>query len=118
MTDLPTKLSNLRALLDAATPGPWVSHYDEDGFYNVELKRELKVCRTYGNSLADHDDATFIAATDPEVIRALVDVAEQAAQLDPDVNIGDELHKIRAALNTLNKALSENQHEATQGTER
>ena len=51
------------------TPGPWVV-VNNRGFFSVEYRPELKVCRTYGNSLADGEDARLIA-TAPALLSAL-----------------------------------------------
>lgn len=84
MTDRTERLEVLRKIADAATPGPWIStFYPQEQSYRVHVKGhpELAVCRTYGDSLAACDNARRIAAFDPAVTTALVDVAVAARVL-------------------------------------
>ena len=66
MTDKPSPIANLRALIalaGKATPAPWTlrrEYYNR--YWKVQLSPELAVCRTFGNSIADDADAAFISA--------------------------------------------------------
>ena len=89
--------AELRALAEAATPGPWEGHttgdvaawmvYGEDGWVvasacvveNKPGERHLPAFTTIEDGLARADaNALFIAATDPTTVIALLDRLEAA----------------------------------------
>ena len=77
-----TTLADLRALADAATPGPWHSVLPGDVAW---AHRHKYRCVAFGKRDSDYTtcplqppDARYIAACSPEVIKALVAVAEAA----------------------------------------
>ena len=73
-------LDRLEALAAAATPGPWIAEYSgEQGNcvipHDAQSTREA-VCVT--RLYRQYADAEFIAATDPDTIRALCALARRA----------------------------------------
>jgi hypothetical protein len=102
MSTIHTSLTSLAEKADAATPGPWQS---DDGtvFVSDEAYVEVADC---GGGEQNEDDAAFIAAASPSVVKALVDVAQLAATLrayvPPGVRDGEDFD---AALARLEEAL-------------
>jgi hypothetical protein len=79
MTSLTDILADIRKAMERATPGPWeVEEKKFRGDYSVAWKPELKVCRTYGDSLSAECDADYIAACNPSNIAAVLDALEKA----------------------------------------
>ena len=66
---MPRSLSDLLALAERATPGPWVPHVNSP------------------------DDARFIAAFDPTTVRLLIAVAQAAERVNVDRASADGLRK-------------------------
>lgn len=82
--------SKLRALAEAATPGPWTAFMGGQGSYVYHRPTATEVC-----AFTSHPDAEFIAGVDPAVILALCDefaaltdrpADEQIAEWQEDVN--------------------------------
>ncbi len=64
-----TKTAQLLALAEAATPGPWWREDEEDSSYSmVEAKGQTIV------KLHAEDNCNFIAATNPETTKQLVEL--------------------------------------------
>lgn len=93
----------LRALADAATPGPWRQPDDEDSIRGAwSDAAERWVVQQYDGEPTT-DDAAFIAAADPDTIRQLLDTLDQ---------VEDEANAIRAELGTLLRLAEERQRVA------
>lgn len=85
-----SSLTELKELADAATPGRWVSkHPPGDAWVGVSIT-PLQAMRLFGTITPaeaviakglDPDDARYIAACSPEVVRALVAVAGAAEHM-------------------------------------
>jgi len=89
--------TELRRLAEAATQGEWhVEANKYRGDYSVAWKPELKVCRTYGDSLAAQCDAAYIAAASPSVVLSLIAEVER---LRADKERLDYLDEANARLN-------------------
>ena len=77
-----TTLADLRALAEQATPGPWHSILPGDVRWSERHKYRCvafgKRDSAYTTSALQPPDARYIAACSPEVITALVVVAEAA----------------------------------------
>ena len=77
------ELARLRALADAATPGPWRAgtHERENVFcaYGATMGPERVLLRMNREFPGFKRDAAFIAAANPAVVLALIAVVEQAA---------------------------------------
>lgn len=72
-----SSLTELRELADKATPGPWVDrHPPGDSWISADVSG-LTYIVAKG---LDDPDARYIAACSPEVIKALVAVAEAASR--------------------------------------
>lgn len=104
-----TTLADLKALADAATPGPWHSVLPGDVAW---AHRHKYRCVAFGKRDSDYTtcplqppDARYIAACSPEVIKALVAVAEAAERTSeayfhgPAAN--SHAYALRAALDAL-----------------
>ena len=81
MTDLsPDALKRLRAIAEAATPGPW----SRDTFGCVSASRRNRTIAMPGNgfraSAQDDTDARFIATFDPPTVLALLAEVERLRQ--------------------------------------
>jgi hypothetical protein len=98
MTSLTDIIADIRKAMERATPGPWAVEDEKFcGDYSVAWKPELKVCRTYGDSLSAECDAAYIAACNPSNIAAVLDALEMAEV---------ERDQLRKDLNTTNAALA------------
>jgi len=96
-------LAALEQLANAATPGPWVSHWD-----TMRERREINAPNKVGvaDDVFDHADAAFIAKCDPQTILALIRVAKEAMrhierELIDDLTVtepGCELYELDEAL--------------------
>lgn len=86
MTDI--NYAHLRELAEAATPGPWVadpsSAWDTDDFGGYQMQAAVRVKDSGSITWDDHggevfkpDDATYIAAVDPQTVLALLDEIER-----------------------------------------
>ena len=88
MTDITAKLDAIEAGLKGVTPGPWnVEPRNRSKNFSVAFRPELKVCQTFGDSVAAEADAAHIARLDPNTVRELVRLAR----------IGADAPAIRAA---------------------
>ncbi len=88
MTDITAKLDAIEAGLKGVTPGPWnVEPRNRSKNFSVAFRPELKVCQTFGDSVAAEADAAHIARLDPDTVRELVRLAR----------IGADAPAIRAA---------------------
>ena len=93
--------------LDGVTPGPWaVEGLNQWHNFSVAWKPELKVCQTYGDSIAAEADAAHIARCDPDTIRALCELALERLDMKrralkdqdsdlPDITLGEACEEIR-----------------------
>lgn len=98
-----TGLAGLRAVVEAATPGPW-EVAESESFRCVQAGRDMRgdgrrwPTVAYGmTSVQRAEDAEFIATFDPPTVRALLDVLETAAEVfDTDSReLGwDDLHDL------------------------
>lgn len=78
------KILELKELAGKATPGPWEAHIFGDGKYFPVVKRlgsvYSKILQDHGSVIGSTDykdnkeNAEFIAACSPEIIRAMCDV--------------------------------------------
>lgn len=75
-TRLSDQIAYHRSLCDAATPGRWRAEISP--YYIVAYPPRADVCTDQN---MDPTDREFIAAHDPSVVSALLDVAEAAAQV-------------------------------------
>lgn len=66
-------LTRLRAVAEAATPGPW----EADGFY-VRVGHEFAIALANSRPDTSPHDAEFIATFDPPTVAALIDRVERA----------------------------------------
>ena len=78
------RLDELVALADAATPGPW-RFQEPDGLYDFYYvdpveRHERRGVTHFGKS--DRSDAEFIAAADPDTVRALIAQARRAQEAE------------------------------------
>ena len=86
MTHTPTtqeQRAELRRLAAAATPGPWWSNYDDNGFYHLQAKVRPSpyIAATGGEGDLDEANAAFIAAAREALPRLLDDLAAAEAAL-------------------------------------
>jgi len=71
--------------LDGVTPGPWVVEgLNRWHNFSVAWKPELKVCQTYGDSIAAEADAAHLSRCDPSTIRALCELALRGLEAEAD----------------------------------
>lgn len=104
-------LDDLAALAREATPGPWVADAGPGGFGTIFVGESIEARGTW---LFDREEATvadarYIAACSPEVIAALVSVAQAAEAVqatDHGLSLEPEWHAIDAALATLKEVMS------------
>jgi len=83
-------LESLKQLAEAATPGPWVSFYEGGGDHMIQQAspEELEIGYCHGScSLSDSPtfetasaNAAFIAACNPKVVMAMLEVVRQAKE--------------------------------------
>ncbi|WP_298699203.1 ead/Ea22-like family protein [uncultured Brevundimonas sp.] len=71
-------LSELRALAQGATPGPWEAHrYDEGDCWHIKYNdRGNWLAEVYTDDPGDGNDAAFIAAANPARIISLLDALQ------------------------------------------
>jgi len=70
-------LEKLKALCDAATPGPWeIVYHDEEQWVEFSAERD--------STLMHECDARYVTATDPDTVRALIARAEDADRLEQE----------------------------------
>lgn len=124
-----SSLTELKELADKATPGPWAVDDSDPSDVIVRTALDLRWVANIGNwsrqlplpPAADNDrlrqvyevdirDARYIAACSPEVIRALVAVAEATERLTTpgDMSILDAVQRMsetRVALDALKEVL-------------
>jgi hypothetical protein len=109
MTSLTDIIADIRKAMERATPGPWaVEEKKFRGDYSVAWKPELKVCRTYGDSLSAECDATYIAACNPSNIAAVLDALEKAERdLSNTLEALQSLSYLGSVLSATEEKLSE-----------
>ena len=84
MTDPTPDLAELRRLAEAATPGPWST---------AAFQLVIDVAQRIDVGMCGHrDDAAFIAAANPAVVLALLDVAAERDALAAKVERVRALH--------------------------
>lgn len=94
MSELPTRIADLQAIADAATPGPW-EHvqagggrenyvYATDARYPSLPGNESPVKVAWVTSTQQPDTARFIATFDPPTVSKLLAVVEAAQEIASD----------------------------------
>lgn len=91
------KLEDIKKLIDAATPGPWVAYQELQRSWYIEDKCATA---TILDSAMSGSDAAFIAAS-RTLMPKLLAVAEEAASLCEAYPSGHSLHVLRRALAAL-----------------
>ena len=96
MSTLTELLAKHRRTAEAATPGPWgadgLGGIQMDGTrdgYIISSPEQRKIAHVYMTTTARtacHRDASHIAANSPEVVLALVKLAEETAARHPEEN--------------------------------
>lgn len=103
-----SSLTELKELADRATPGPWgvfEDDYDKGTLFIGPANQDEGHYYVTGNIDSD-PDARYIAACSPEVVKALVAVAEAAeAWLDDRYGEGFARIATRDALDALKEVL-------------
>jgi hypothetical protein len=96
VTDLPVLLQHLKTVAEQATPGPWrvgehidmTEHNEPDRVYGVTLGEDDFIETDGGFYGPRWANAVFISLADPDVVKALAEVAEAAAQTTPGFSDG------------------------------
>jgi hypothetical protein len=77
MTNL---ISEVKAALQAATPGPWTKWERNDGIQVVEKDGELSICDMDGGSWQEWLDNAHLIANSPTWLQQLTDRLEEAVK--------------------------------------
>ena len=76
-----TKTAQLLALAEAATPGPWKYHVDDNFIESTSVRSRISdwpATRSTDVGVSQcHKNATFIAAANPQAILQMIAVMEQ-----------------------------------------
>lgn len=113
MSMTPERIEEIKAMLAAATPGPWESK--NESVYSDDLLDP--VCQLYGNSEMDFDNAlgngSFIAASIlviPELLAALEELQQQLEASNQTIDEKNEhIEQLKESIDIKNADLAEEQ---------